>query len=310
MNRPGGDMSGAAMTNDEERGCAAAFFPGEIVGDCVLQKAHRIRDGRQEIWFAFDRKRNAPVVLKFIRDDHRNAAMAPALAEFLTHAQCRSLIRVLGTCHAGRFFAVELEYASGGSLSARLKREGKLTFAQTVHVMREGLFALRELHRNGIVHRDVKSSNVWIADDGGIRLGDFGIARMEGYPEKGPDVFGTPSAMSPEQTLDTTKADARTDFFSLSSMVCELLTGRTRFPRAGLKKTGMLIRESRPEGLMRELQPFATMDFVRLLGWMAEPEPGNRPPDADAVLDELDSLHLPEVSLLPPETPEKEIPAE
>ena len=105
MNRPGGDMSGAAMTNDEERGCAAAFFPGEIVGDCVLQKAHRIRDGRQEIWFAFDRKRNAPVVLKFIRDDHRNAAMAPALAEFLTHAQCRPLIRVLGTCHAGRFFA-------------------------------------------------------------------------------------------------------------------------------------------------------------------------------------------------------------
>ena len=298
------------MTDDAEGGCAPAFFPGEIVGDCILQKAHRIRDARQEVWFAFDRKRNAPAVLKFIRDDYRNAAMAPALAKFLAHSQCRSLIRVLGTANAGRFFVVEQEYASGGSLSARLKREGNLPFAQTVHVMKELLCALRELHRNGIVHRDVKASNVWIADDGEIRLGDFGIARMEGFPEKGPDVFGTPSAMSPEQTFDTTKVNARTDFFSLSSMIYELLTGQPRFPRAGLKETGALIRESRTEGLMHDLQPFATMDFVRLLGWMAEPEPGNRPPDADAALDELDSLLLPDVPLSCPETPEKEIPAE
>ncbi len=298
------------MTNDDEKGCVPAFFPGEIIGDCVLRKAYRIRDERQEVWFAFDRKRKAPVVLKFIRDDHRNAAMEPALAEFLAHSECRSLIRVLGTSNAGRFFAVEQECASGGSLSARLKRVGRLPFAQTVHVMREVLCALRELHRNGIVHRDVKPGNIWTTDKGEIRLGDFGIARMEGFPEKGPDVFGTPSAMSPEQTLDTTKVDARTDFFSLSSAVYELLSGHSRFPRAGLKETGMLIRESRPENLMRDLKPFATMDFVRLLGWLAEPEPGNRPPDADTVLDELDSLHLPNAPLLPPETPEKEIPAE
>ena len=297
------------MTDDGENSCVPVFFSGEIIGDCVLQKAHRIRDERQEVWFAFDRKRNAPAVLKFIRDDHRNAAMAPALAEFLEHSQCRSLIRVLGTGNAGRFFVAELEYASGGSLSARLKREGKLPFAQTVHVLREILYALRELHRNGIVHRDVKPGNIWIAERGEVRLGDFGIARMEGFPETGPDVFGTPSAMSPEQTLDTTKVDGRTDFFSLSSMVYELLTGQPRFPHAGLKETGKLIRESRPEELMHDLQPFATMDFVRLLGWMAEPEPGNRPPDADAVLDELDSLLLPDVPLSCPETPEKEIPA-
>ena len=298
------------MTDDGESGRAAAFFPGEIIGSCVLQKARRIRDERQEVWLAYDGKRNVPVILKLIRDDHRNSAVAPALAEFLAHAQCRSLIRVLGTCSAGRYFAVELEYSSGGSLSARLKRAGKLPFPQTVHVMRELLYALRELHRNGIVHRDIKTGNVWTTGEGEIRLGDFGIARMEGFPETGPDVFGTPSAMSPEQTLDTTRAGARTDFFSLSSMVYELLAGHPRFPRAGLKETGNLIRESRPEELMRDLQPFAAMDFVRLLGWMSEPEPGNRPPDADAVLDELDSLRLPDVPLPPPETPEKEIPAE
>ena len=78
------------MTDDAEDGRTPAFFPGEIIGDCVLQKAHRIRDERQEVWFAFDRKRNAPAVLKFIRDDHRNAAMAPALAEFLARSHCRS----------------------------------------------------------------------------------------------------------------------------------------------------------------------------------------------------------------------------
>ena len=285
------------MTDDVENGCVSAFFPGEIIGDCILQEAHRIRDERQEVWFAFDRKRKAPVVLKFIRDDHRNAAMAPALADFLTHAQCGSLIRVLETGNAGRYFVAELEYASGGSLSARLKREGKPSFAQTVHVLRELLYALRKLHEHGIIHRDIKTGNILTTEEGDIRLGDFGIARMEGFPEMGPDVFGTPSAMSPEQTLDTTKVDARTDFFSLSSTIYELLTGGPRFPRRGLKETGKLIRESRAEELMRDLQPFATADFIRLLEWMAEPDRRKRPSDAGVILDELESLRLPDAPL-------------
>ena len=295
------------MTN----GSDSTFFPGEIVSGCVLQKLLRLRENSREVWLAYDTGLKTHVILKFIREDNRGAEHLPELADFLMRTNCPSLIRVLEAPQKVAGFIVEKqEYAAGGSLSSRLKRTGRLSLAQTVFVMREVLVALRELHENGIIHRDIKPGNILIAADGGIKVGDFGIARLVRFPEKGPDVFGSPSAMSPEQTLDTTKVDCRTDFFSLASVVYELLTGHPRFPHGNLLETGKLVRESRPEDLVRDLQPFATMDLCHLLGWMAEPEPGNRPPDADAVLDELDSLLLPDVLLSCLEMPEKEIPAE
>ena len=288
----------------------STFFSGEIVGNCILQRLLRAPDERREIWLAYDRKLQCPVVLKFIRDDDRIAPVLPALADFLRHTSCKQLIRVLKTLSAGNFFVAELEYAPGGSLSARRKRDGRLALGQSVYVMKEVLAALAELHANGIVHRDIKPGNVWLAEDGGIKVGDLGIARLESFPEKGPAVFGTPSAMSPEQTRDATGVDPRSDFFSLSSMMFELLSGRKRFPHGGIVETGKMIRESSPDGMTRALLPFATPDFISLLKWMAEPEPGNRPQDADSILDSLERLRLPCVPLARPETPEKEIPAE
>ena len=298
------------MTEDES-GPRSAFFSGEIVFGCVLQKLLRVRENSREVWIAYDTALGTHVILKFIRDGQRGAEIIPDLADFLMHTPCKSLLHVLeAPRNVAGYIAVKQEYVSGGSLSARLKCSGRFTFAQTVFVMRETLHALRELHENGIVHRDIKPGNILIASDGGIRVGDFGIARLAKFPEKGPDVFGSPSAMSPEQLLDATKVDCRTDFFSLSSAIYELLTGRPRFPHAGMRETGRLIRESRPEDLMRELREFATTDLIRLLGEMAEPDPAIRPESADVILNELDKFRLPCVSLGQGETLEQQIPPE
>ena len=75
-------------------------------------------------------------------------------------------------------------------------------------------------------------------------------------------------------------------------------------------KTGKLVRESRPEDLVRDLQPFATTDLCHLLGWMAEPDPVKRPPTAGIILEELDRLRLPCVSLGQGKTPEQQSPPE
>jgi serine/threonine-protein kinase len=278
------------MTN----GSDSTFFPGEIVSGCVLQQLLRVRENSREVWLAYDTGLKTHVILKFIREDNRGAEHLPELADFLMRTKCPSLIRVLEAPQIIAGFIVEKqEYAAGSSLSSRLKRSDRFSLAQTVFVMREALVALRELHENGIIHRDIKPGNILIASDGGIKVGDFGIARLVRFPEKGPDVFGTPSAMSPEQTLDTTKADCRTDFFSLASVIYELLTGHPRFPHGDLMKTGKLVRESRPGNLMRDLQPFATTDLCHLLGWMAEPDPVKRPLRAGIILEELDRLRLP-----------------
>lgn len=294
-----------------ENGSGSAFFSGEIVCGSVLQQLLRLRENSREVWLAYDTGLKTHVILKFIREDNRGAEHLPELADFLMRTKCPSLIHVLEAPQKVAGFIVEKqEYAVGGSLSSRLKRTGRLALAQTVYVMREVLAALVVLHENGIVHRDIKPGNILIASDGGIKVGDFGIARLVRFPEKGPDVFGTPSAMSPEQTLDTTKVDFRTDFFSLASVVYELLTGRPRFPHGDLLETGALVRKSRPETLIRDLQEFATVDLSHLLGWMAEPDLESRPGSADVIMNELDKFRLPCVSLGQGKTPEQQSPPE
>ena len=159
------------MTN----GSDSTFFPGEIVSGCVLQKLLRLRENSREVWLAYDIGLKTHVILKFIREDNRGAEHLPELADFLMRTNCPSLIRVLEAPQKVAGFIVEKqEYAAGGSLSSRLKRTDRFSLAQTVFVMREVLVALRELHENGIIHRDIKPGNILIASDGGIKAGDFG----------------------------------------------------------------------------------------------------------------------------------------
>ena len=161
--------------------CAdSVFFPGEIIGHCVLQRVLRIRTMR-EVWLAFDRERQCRAVLKFISGAHPRLEVLRELARFLADSSCPQLIRVLDVRTANGWLDIEIEYAADGSLSARLKAEKRLSLGQSVFVMREILTALAELHRHDIVHRDLKPGNVWITDRGDIRVGDLGIARLKTF---------------------------------------------------------------------------------------------------------------------------------
>lgn len=274
------------------------FFAGEIINGCVLRKPLRVRNNR-EVWRIFDRRRNCPAVLKLIRADGPRREILPELADILLHAECPQLVRMLDFGETDGFFAAELEYLDGGTLGARLARQGRMTLAQSVFVMRETLLALTYLHRYWIVHRDIKPGNLLLSSGGAVKLGDFGIARLKSHAEKGPQVFGTPSAMSPEQTKDTTRVDERGDLFSLSSAVYEMLTGQPRFPRGEFTATLLKIRESRPERFRMELAPYATADLIYLLERMAANDPAARPESAESVLAELEAMKLPTAGLVP-----------
>ena len=272
------------------------FFTGEIIGDCVLRKPLRIRESR-EVWRVFDRRRNLPAVLKFIRRDTPRREMLPELADILLRLQCPRIVKLLDFREADGYFIAEFEYIDRGTLGQMTAKHGRLPLAQCVWIMREMLLALAELHRHGIVHRDVKPGNMLASSDGSVKLGDFGIARLMTRAEKSPQVFGTPSAMSPEQTADTAKVDGRSDFFSLSSAVYELLTGRPRFPRGEFTATLMKIRASRPDGFRTELAEYATADLILLLERMAANAPEERPESAESILAELEAMRLPRAPL-------------
>ena len=123
-----------------------------------------------------------------------------------------------------------MEYVSGRSLEEVLRTEnGTLPLDTALQVTQELAEALDYAHAQGIVHRDVKPSNIIVAEDGHPKIADFGIAKLNApdLPQTG-QTLGTPAYMSPEQ-LRGDPVDGRSDLFSLGVILYQLLTGHRPF---------------------------------------------------------------------------------
>lgn len=132
--------------------------------------------------------------------------------------------------HEGRPYLV-MKYIEGETLKASLER-GPLDTAEIVSVLEAVGSALAYAHRQGVLHRDVKPSNVLMAKDGQIYLADFGLARIAQSGESSltaDRLVGTPQYISPEQALSKVDLDGRTDIYSFGVLLYELLAGRVPF---------------------------------------------------------------------------------
>jgi TonB family protein len=123
-----------------------------------------------------------------------------------------------------------MEYLEGRSLLAWLRDRALLTVGQVAGVVHQVAEALDYAHRHGIVHRDVKPANVMILEDGGVKVMDFGVARLDtsNLTAVG-TVVGSVRYMAPEQMMGE-RVDGRADVFSLAAVAYELLTGCPPFP--------------------------------------------------------------------------------
>ncbi len=124
-----------------------------------------------------------------------------------------------------------MKYIEGETLKARLQR-GPLTVDEITHIVETVGAALAYAHRQGILHRDVKPSNVINANDGQIYLADFGLARIaqSGKSTLTTDaVLGTPQYISPEQAMAKKDLDEGTDIYSFGAMLYEMTVGRVPF---------------------------------------------------------------------------------
>jgi hypothetical protein len=140
------------------------------------------------------------------------------------------LVRMYELIDAGDRLAVTMEWVPGGTVAERL-REGPLPVAEAARVAGEVLEALSYLHGQGVVHRDVKPSNILFDAAGGARLADFGLARPlgEAYDLTRTALsVGTPGYMSPEQIRGEAPAPA-TDLYGLGATLFEMLAGRPPF---------------------------------------------------------------------------------
>ncbi len=213
----------------------------------------------------------------------------PGIVRYLAH----------GMTSQGRPYLV-MEWIEGETLRERLSRRG-LTVPESVLMARRVAEALAEMHARGIIHRDVKPSNLIFP--GGVvdrvKLLDFGIARrsddLVGLTHTGVMV-GSPGYMAPEQARgDRTVLDARTDLFSLGCVLYECLTGRPAFfgdPVAVRAK--VLLAEPPP---IREVNSGVSPGLQDLVDELLSKDRGQRPLDAALLAQRLASLR--EVAGLP-----------
>lgn len=132
--------------------------------------------------------------------------------------------------HEDRPYLV-LKYVQGETLKARLEKS-KLTYKETRYIFRVISSALAYAHQEGVLHRDVKPSNVLLDKTGGVYLADFGLARIAETSQttlSGQMMMGTPHYISPEQAKGLGNLDSGTDIYSLGVMMYELLVGEVPY---------------------------------------------------------------------------------
>lgn len=194
-----------------------------------------------------------------------------------------------GTENNQRYYA--MQFINGGSLQDMIKKRGRLTWEQTIHVGRQVCSALEHAHNAGIVHRDLKPANLFVSTKGRLMLGDFGIARdteATALTAAGKTV-GTYAYMAPEQINGAHPISGKTDLYALGCLLYEALVGETPFVSDNPAEMLMQHMNDDPHNVA-EFAPDCPIWLDKLIDRMLSKVPEDRPYDALAVHTELGEI--------------------
>jgi beta-lactam-binding protein with PASTA domain/tRNA A-37 threonylcarbamoyl transferase component Bud32 len=179
-----------------------------------------------------------------------------------------------------------MEYLSGITLRDLLTEHKVLTPEQTLDILEAVLSGLAAAHKSGIVHRDLKPENVLLADDGRIKIGDFGLARAaSANTATGAALLGTIAYLSPE-LVTRGIADARSDIYAVGIMMYEMLAGEQPFRgEQPMQIAYQHANDSVPTPSTKN--PDVPAELDELVLWATAREPNERPRDARVMLEQV-----------------------
>jgi serine/threonine-protein kinase len=226
------------------KGEPACSRAGEILSGKYRLERELGRGAMGTVWAAQHLTLGQRVAIKLIAAEHAQAA--EARVRFSTEAKAaarlksRHVVQVYddGETAEGTPYIV-MEYLEGETLEARLDRERELPLVDAVRITAQVARGLARAHAQGVVHRDLKPGNIFLARNDEDDLGwtakvlDFGIAKVDEPTSlsttKTGALLGTPLFMSPEQVRGASRVDARSDLYSLGVCFYNMVTGRYAF---------------------------------------------------------------------------------
>ncbi len=246
------------------------------------------RGGQADVWLAEDLELEQFVVLKVFHRIGDPVAVERMRREVKLGRELHhpGLVRLFDLVEMNGFLVAVMEWIPGGSLAGLLVEEGPLPIGRVLDVAGQVLETLAYLHGEGVVHRDVKPSNLLLASDGRILLGDLGLARRlaeGGDLTRTLTAVGTPAYMAPEQLRGEEPTPAA-DLYALGVTLFQMLTGKTPFTASSEFEMAdaILHRKAPPLRSVRRECPRRLASFVdRLL----ERSAADRFPDGGVALE-------------------------
>ncbi|MBQ7529534.1 Stk1 family PASTA domain-containing Ser/Thr kinase [bacterium] len=234
--------------------------------------------GMAVVYRAKDRNLGRDVALKVLkesvaedpefRERFRREARASAI---LTH---RNIVQVYDYFEDNDGIFIVMELVDGHDLSSLLRHVGSLNEDEAVDIISQVLNALEFSHSRGIVHRDISARNVLIAQDGTVKVTDFGIARVVGERSltKSGELIGSVQYISPEQASGG-EVTSKSDLYSVGVLLYEILTGRLPFNSDHAVKLALMhVQAPVPKPSQVNSKISAKMDRVVLKAMSKRPE--------------------------------------
>ncbi|MBI1373383.1 MAG: protein kinase [Phycisphaera sp.] len=254
------------------------------------------RGGMGAVYEAMDIALQRPVAMKVLPKSF--VADEIALKRFIREAQLAArlnhpnAVTVFDVGKKGEIYFISMELVRGGSAQDRIDGGKPMPFDEATRCIADSCRALSAAHKAGLIHRDIKPDNIMLADDGTVKVADFGLA-------KGVDsgnqtitakdaVLGTPKYMSPEQCQNE-KVDARTDIYSLGGTYYTLLTGRAPFERTSALQV-LYAHCTEPVPDPRDSTAALPADCTRIVFKAMAKSPDERYQSADEMLADLEAV--------------------